>query len=101
MPRKRFAHIWRCRMSSERTAIQLTTSIGVAVYPIDGREYGELLQRSDFAMFRNKCDMSSRPSIFRLDQTPVNATDGITAGTGLNCWHKKLAPRRGSDAGSQ
>ena len=50
------------------TAIQLTTSIGVAVYPIEGREYSDLLQRSDLAMFRNKGNMSSRPSILRLDQ---------------------------------
>jgi diguanylate cyclase (GGDEF)-like protein len=64
------------------TAIQLTASIGVAVFPIDGREIGELLQRSDSAMFRNKCDMSSRPSIFNIDQTPANATDESRLGQG-------------------
>jgi diguanylate cyclase (GGDEF)-like protein len=53
-------------------SIQLTTSIGVAVYPTDGLEHGELLQRSDLAMFRNKGDMSSRPSIFRFDQGLVS-----------------------------
>ena len=53
------------------TAIQMTTSIGVAVYPIDGHEHSELLQRSDLAMFRNKGDMSTRPSIFRVDQSLV------------------------------
>jgi diguanylate cyclase (GGDEF)-like protein len=53
-------------------SIQLTTSIGVAVYPTDGHEHGELLQRSDLAMFRNKGDMSSRPSIFRFDQSLVS-----------------------------
>jgi diguanylate cyclase (GGDEF)-like protein len=51
------------------SAIQMTASIGVAVYPIDGREHSELLQRSDLAMFRNKGAMSNRPSIVRLDQT--------------------------------
>jgi diguanylate cyclase (GGDEF)-like protein len=61
-------------------SIQLTTSIGMAVYPGDGLEYGELLQRSDFAMFRNKGDMSSRPSIFRLDQGPVSEDRGTHRG---------------------
>ena len=64
------------------TAIQLTTSIGVAVYPIDGSEIEELLQRSDSAMFRNKGDMSSRPNIFRIDQTPATAADGSHMGAG-------------------
>ena len=61
-------------------AIQLTTSIGVAVYPIDGHEHSELLQRSDLAMFRNKGDMSSRPSIFRLEQGLVSDTTGSNVG---------------------
>ena len=50
------------------SAIEMSASIGVAVYPIEGREYSDLLQRSDLAMFRNKGDRSSRPSILRLDQ---------------------------------
>jgi len=45
------------------TAVQMTTSVGVAVYPIEGREYSDLLQRSDLAMFRNKGERASRPSI--------------------------------------
>lgn len=57
------------------SAIQLTASIGVAVYPIDGSEIEELLQRSDSAMFRNKGDTSSRPCISRIDQTLPTATD--------------------------
>ncbi len=56
------------------TAIQLTASIGVAVYPSDGREYSELLERSDFVMFRKKGDMSGRPSIVRLDQGRIIET---------------------------
>ena len=48
----------------------MTASIGVAVYPIDGREHSELLQRSDFAMFRNKGDMSNRPSISGSTRAP-------------------------------
>jgi len=54
------------------SAIQITTSIGVAVYPSDGREHEELLRRSDFAMFRNKSALSNRPSMSRLDQSPVS-----------------------------
>jgi diguanylate cyclase (GGDEF)-like protein len=64
------------------TAIQLTASIGVAVYPIDGSEIEELLQRSDSAMFRNKGDMASRPSIFHIDQTSVTVTDVSRLGQG-------------------
>lgn len=62
------------------SAIQMTASVGVAVYPIDGREHSELLQRSDFAMFRNKGAMSNRPSIVRLDQTSVSDTAGSHVG---------------------
>jgi diguanylate cyclase (GGDEF)-like protein len=36
------------------TELRLTTSIGMAVYPVDGQQYGELIQVSDFAMYRNK-----------------------------------------------
>jgi diguanylate cyclase (GGDEF)-like protein len=63
-------------------AIQLTTSIGVAIYPIDGSEMEELLQRSDVAMLRSKGDVSSRPSIFHIDQTPADATDESRLGQG-------------------
>jgi diguanylate cyclase (GGDEF)-like protein len=63
-------------------AIQLTTSIGVAVYPIDGSEMGELLQRSDVAMLRSKGDVSSRPFIFHIDHTPGNATADSRLGQG-------------------
>jgi diguanylate cyclase (GGDEF)-like protein len=34
--------------------IELTTSIGIALYPDDGTEYGELIRVSDLAMYRNK-----------------------------------------------
>lgn len=36
------------------TELRLTTSIGMAVYPVDGQQYGDLIQVSDFAMYRNK-----------------------------------------------
>jgi diguanylate cyclase (GGDEF)-like protein len=62
------------------SAIQMTASIGVAVYPIDGREHRELLQRSDLAMFRSKGAMSNRPSIIRLDQGSASVAAGSHVG---------------------
>ena len=38
----------------ERRAIAMTVSIGLAVYPADGEELGELLKLSDRAMYRDK-----------------------------------------------
>jgi diguanylate cyclase (GGDEF)-like protein len=35
-------------------SIQITTSVGIAVYPRDGKEYGELLRYADHAMYRDK-----------------------------------------------
>ncbi len=62
------------------TAIQLTASIGAAVYPRDGREYSELLERSDFVMFRKKGDVSARPSIVR--RAPGFASDAAESNLG-------------------
>jgi diguanylate cyclase (GGDEF)-like protein len=36
------------------TAIEVTTSIGMAIYPVDGHEYEELLLVADLAMYRSK-----------------------------------------------
>lgn len=36
------------------TAISVTASIGMAIYPVDGQEYGDLMQVTDRAMYRNK-----------------------------------------------
>lgn len=36
------------------TAISVTASIGMAIYPVDGHEYGDLMQVTDRAMYRNK-----------------------------------------------
>jgi len=36
------------------TAISVTASIGMAIYPIDGHEYGDLMQVTDRAMYRDK-----------------------------------------------
>jgi diguanylate cyclase (GGDEF)-like protein len=36
------------------TPVQVTASIGMAVYPIDGSELGDLIQQADVAMYGNK-----------------------------------------------
>jgi diguanylate cyclase (GGDEF)-like protein len=36
------------------TVMRVTVSIGIAIYPIDGEGYGELMQRADQAMYRDK-----------------------------------------------
>ena len=38
-------------------AVTMTTSMGIAVYPVDGTDYGDLIEMSDLAMYRDK----SRP----------------------------------------
>ena len=54
------------------TAISVTASIGMAIYPIDGHEYGDLMQMTDRAMYRDKArgaaatsDLGARPSTRR------------------------------------
>lgn len=44
-------------------SIAITTSLGMAVYPVDARGYADLVQVSDLAMFRHKARRSTRPSI--------------------------------------
>ena len=44
-------------------SITITTSLGMGVYPTDGRGYGDLIQVSDLAMYRHKARRSARPSI--------------------------------------
>jgi diguanylate cyclase (GGDEF)-like protein len=60
-------------------AISVTASIGMAVYPADGHEYGALIRASDRAMYRNKAravaapgDLGARLSIWRR----ANGIDG-------------------------
>jgi diguanylate cyclase len=36
------------------TSIEVTTSMGMAIYPVDADSLGDLLQASDLAMYRNK-----------------------------------------------
>ena len=38
------------------TSIQITTSIGISIYPEDGRDPSELLKNADVAMYRAKAD---------------------------------------------
>ncbi|MBI3561137.1 MAG: GGDEF domain-containing protein [Gammaproteobacteria bacterium] len=38
----------------EGYTIRVTASIGVAIYPMDGRTYMELIERADHAMYRDK-----------------------------------------------
>ncbi len=45
------------------TAIGMTVSIGMAVYPVDGHEYGNLIQVSDLAMYRSKACGSAERSV--------------------------------------
>jgi len=44
-------------------SITITTSLGIAVYPVDARGYGDLIQASDLAMYRHKARRSPPPSI--------------------------------------
>jgi diguanylate cyclase (GGDEF)-like protein len=43
------------------TAISVTASIGMAIYPIDGHEYGDLMRVTDRAMYRNKARRAAAP----------------------------------------
>ena len=44
-------------------SITITTSLGIAVYPVDGLGYGDLLHASDLAMYRHKARCPHAPSI--------------------------------------
>ena len=48
------------------TSIQVTASIGIAVYPTDGREFDDLLQQSDAGMYCNKAAGPAPASVFVL-----------------------------------
>jgi diguanylate cyclase (GGDEF)-like protein len=45
----------------DKTAIEVTTSIGMAVYPVYGHECDDLIQVSDLAMYRNKARSDAWP----------------------------------------
>ena len=48
------------------TSIQVTASIGLAVYPTDGSELGDLIQQSDAGMYCNKACGPAPASVFVL-----------------------------------
>jgi diguanylate cyclase (GGDEF)-like protein len=50
------------------TPIQVMASIGMAVCPIDGSEFGDLIQQADAAMYRNKVHDPARPQSLRSDK---------------------------------
>jgi diguanylate cyclase (GGDEF)-like protein len=45
----------------EGMEITVTASIGVAVYPVDGHQYDDLMRLSDGSMYRNKADEAACP----------------------------------------
>jgi diguanylate cyclase len=53
-------------------AISITTSIGTAIYPVDGEEYGELIRRADHAMYRDKARGQAPPRV-------MDVGDGVRA----------------------
>ena len=57
--------------------IKITTSIGMAVSPLDGEGYGELMQVSDLAMYRDKARSPAPPSV--LGSEPVLIRTGAAA----------------------
>jgi diguanylate cyclase (GGDEF)-like protein len=58
-------------------SITITTSVGIAVYPDDARDYGDLIQASDLAMYRHK---ARRPPAPRIADAPL-AANGQGGGT--------------------
>jgi GGDEF domain-containing protein len=44
-------------------AVTVTASIGTAVYPVDGQDYGELIEQSDIRMYRAKTRGGAAPHL--------------------------------------
>lgn len=57
--------------------IKITASIGMAVSPLDGEGYSDLMQVSDLAMYRDKARCPAPPSV--LDSEPVVSRTGAAA----------------------
>lgn len=58
--------------------VELTTSFGMAVYPVDGHEYCDLLKASDLAMYRDKASGPASPNVSgaaRADRGRINGAD--------------------------
>jgi diguanylate cyclase (GGDEF)-like protein len=58
------------------TSIAMSVSHGAAVYPDDGQLYGDLLQQSDFAMYRYKSRNRTNPRIHRVTECPMTSESG-------------------------
>jgi diguanylate cyclase (GGDEF)-like protein len=57
--------------------IKITASIGMAVSPLDGEGYSDLMQVSDLAMYHDKARRPAPPSV--LDSEPVVIRTGAAA----------------------
>ncbi len=62
--------------------IAVTASIGLSVYPADGKEYGDLIRMSDVAMYRNKVRGLAPPSVLVPDPVTRRRHDGTGATNG-------------------
>jgi diguanylate cyclase (GGDEF)-like protein len=67
------------------TAIEMTTSVGIAFYPDDGTECGDLIQVSDLAMYRNKGRGPHTSRIAAGDTPRAGLTDSAEAGKTAHC----------------
>jgi diguanylate cyclase (GGDEF)-like protein len=53
----------------DRRNVHVFASIGIAAYPFDGTTYGELLRRSDLAMYAAKADGGDMCRVYRRETT--------------------------------
>lgn len=60
----------------EGRTITIMASIGTAIYPVDGRDYGDLMRHSDIGMYRAKARSSAPPGIQPATTSPP-PPDGI------------------------
>jgi diguanylate cyclase (GGDEF)-like protein len=63
-------------------AITVTASIGMSVYPADGKEYDNLIRMSDVAMYRSKVRGLAPPSVLVPDSVTRLRHDGTGAANG-------------------
>jgi len=50
--------------------IKVTASMGKAVYPVDGKDYGDLIRHSDIGMYRTKTRRRWRPNPLEAVRSP-------------------------------
>jgi diguanylate cyclase (GGDEF)-like protein len=56
--------------------ITVTTSVGMAMYPVDGQAFGDLLQIADLAMYRDK---AKRPATQSISDSADEANEPVRA----------------------